>query len=234
MVRLTSWPTIWRICLRGLTVEGCLRLQGERILATRGAELHYVPMTLPQKILHAIVDPNIAYLLFIVGIAALVAEFHQPGAILPGTTGAICLILACVAFGSPSVNWGGLALIVLAVVLFILDIKVAGYRLTSGEAIALVLGSLMIFSPFASPSPALPRLTVSRPLIAVVTASLTAFFLFALSAGISAQRAKVISGIGNPSACLGRPKGAIPGGASPYLITQNNAPISVDFLTTGR
>ena len=169
---------------------------GERILATKGAEPHQVPMSLPQKILHAIVDPNIAYLLFTIGIWALIAEFYHPGAILPGVTGAICLILAFVAFGSLPVNWGGVALIVLAVILFILDIKVAGYALSIGGAIAFILGSLMIFSPFAPPSPAMPPLTVSRPLIAVMTASITAFFLFALSAGIRAQRAKVISGVG--------------------------------------
>ena len=169
---------------------------GERTLATKGAQLHQVPMSLPQRILHAIVDPNIAYLLLTLGIWALVAEFYHPGAILPGVTGAICLILAFVAFGSLPVNWGGVALIVLAIILFILDIKVSGYALSIGGAIAFILGSLMIFSPFAPPSPAMPPLTVSRPLIAVMTASITAFFLFALSAGIRAQRAKVISGIG--------------------------------------
>jgi membrane-bound serine protease (ClpP class) len=64
-----------------------------------------------------------------------------------------------------------------------------------GGAIAFVLGSLMLFSPFAPPSPTMPRLTVSWPLIALMTASITSFFLFALSAGIRAQRTKVASGI---------------------------------------
>lgn len=168
---------------------------GERHLVTRGAEIRQVPMSLPQRILHAIVDPNIAYLLFTIGILALVAEFFHPGAILPGVTGAICLILAFVAFGNLPVNWGGVALIVLAVVLFILDIKVAGYALSVGGIIAFILGSLMIFSPLIPISPATPSLVVSRPLIAVMTAAITAFFVFALSAGIRAQRARVISGI---------------------------------------
>jgi membrane-bound serine protease (ClpP class) len=168
---------------------------GERHLVTRGAEIRQVPMSLPQRILHAIVDPNIAYLLFTIGIWALVAEFYHPGAIIPGVTGAICLILAFVAFGNLPVNWGGVALIVLAVVLFILDIKVAGYALSVGGVIAFILGSLMIFSPLIPISPAAPSLVVSRPLIAVMTAAITAFFVFALSAGIRAQRARVISGI---------------------------------------
>ena len=176
---------------------------GERILATKGAKPHPVPMSLPQQILHAIVDPNIAYLLFTIGVWALIAEFYHPGAILPGVTGGICLILAFVAFGSLPVNWGGIALMVLAVVLFILDIKVAGYALSVGGAIAFILGSLMIFSPLTPPSPAMPPLAVSRPLIAVMTASIAAFFLFALSAGIRAQRAKVISGVGAMVGAIG-------------------------------
>jgi membrane-bound serine protease (ClpP class) len=93
------------------------------------------------------------------------------------------------------VNWGGVALIVLAVILFILDIKVAGYALSVGGAIAFILGSLMIFSPLTPASPAVPSLVVSRPLIVVMTIAITAFFVFALSAGIRAQRARVISGI---------------------------------------
>jgi membrane-bound serine protease (ClpP class) len=168
---------------------------GPVTLKTRGAEVRTISMTLVENFLHILVDPNIAYLLLSIGVLALVAEFYHPGAILPGVTGAICLILAFVAFGSLPVNWGGVALIVLAVVLFILDIKVAGFMLSVGGAVAFVLGSLMLFSPFAPPSPTMPRLTVSWPLIALMTASITAFFLFALSAGIRAQRARVSSGV---------------------------------------
>lgn len=168
---------------------------GPVTLKTRGAEVRTISMSFAENFLHILVDPNIAYLLLSIGVLALVAEFYHPGAILPGVTGAICLILAFVAFGSLPVNWGGVALIILAVVLFILDIKVAGFMLSVGGAVAFVLGSLMLFSPFAPPSPTMPHLTVSWPLIALMTASITAFFLFALSAGLRAQRAKVSSGI---------------------------------------
>jgi membrane-bound serine protease (ClpP class) len=176
----------------GETVSTAL---GERQLATSGADIHEISMSLPQQVLHAIADPNIAYLLFVIGIIGLVAEFYHPGAIFPGVTGSICLILAFVAFGSLPVNWGGVALVALAVVLFILDIKVAGYALSIGGAIAFILGSLMIFSPLAPVSPAVPSLVVSRPLIVVMTIAITAFFVFALSAGIRAQRARVVSGM---------------------------------------
>ena len=168
---------------------------GEKTLATKGAQIVQVSMSLPQEFLHAIVNPDIAYLLFIVGIIGLVAEFFHPGAILPGVTGAICFILAIVAFGNLPVNWGGVALIALAVVLFILDIKVAGYILSIGGAIAFVLGSLMLFSPLLPISPSAPTVVVSRPLIVITTLGITAFFVFALSAGIRAQRTEVISGM---------------------------------------
>jgi membrane-bound serine protease (ClpP class) len=167
----------------------------ERTLATKEAQIIRVSMSLSQEFLHAIVNPDIAYLLFIVGIIGLIAEFFHPGAIAPGVMGAICLILAIVAFGSLPVNWGGVALIVLAVALFILDIKVAGYVLSVGGAIAFVLGSLMLFSPLFPASPSVPTVVVSRPLIVVTTLAITAFFVFALSAGIRAQRTKVISGM---------------------------------------
>jgi len=168
---------------------------GPVTLRTRGAPVRIIGMNFAENFLHVIVDPNIAYLLLSIGTLALTAEFYHPGAIFPGVTGAICLILAFVAFGSLPVNWGGVVLIILAVVLFIVDIKVAGFMLSVGGAIAFVLGSLMLFSPFASPSPTMPRLTVSWPLIVLMTAAIASFFLFALSAGIRAQRAKATSGI---------------------------------------
>ena len=168
---------------------------GPVTLSTRGAPVRTIGMNFAERFLHVIVDPNIAYLLLSIGTLALVAEFYQPGAILPAVTGAICLILAFVAFGSLPVNWGGVALIVLAVILFILDIEVAGFMLSVGGAIAFVLGSLMLFSPFAPSSPTMPRLTVSWPLIVLMTATIASFFLFAVTAGIRAQRTKVVSGI---------------------------------------
>ena len=167
---------------------------GPVTLRTRGASVRTIGMNFAESFLHVIVDPNIAYLLLSIGTLALVAEFYHPGAILPGVTGAICLILAFVAFGSLPVNWGGVALIVLAVILFVLDIKVAGFMLSVGGAIAFVLGSLMLFSPFAPPSPTMPRFTVSWPLIVLMTVTIAGFFLFALSAGLLAQRARAATG----------------------------------------
>jgi len=168
------------------TRAGEVRLE----LAVAPVEEH--PMSWLEVIAHGLVDPNIAYILLSLGTIALIAEFYNPGAILPGVTGAICLILAFIALGSLPVNWGGVALIGLAFFLFILDLKVTGFALSVAGTISFVLGSLFLFSPFAPATPTLPRLTVSPWLLVSMTALLVGFFSFAVTAGLRAQRQKAL------------------------------------------
>ncbi len=179
-------------------------LWGERTLATRSATVQPLEMSLPERFLHLLVDPSIAYLLLTIGIWALVAEFYNPGAVLPGVTGILCLILAFIALGSLPVNWGGVILIVLAIGLFILDVKVAGFALSVGGAIAFILGSLFLFRPLTPTPPAMPPLSVAPWLVAVTTAGLVGFFLFVVSAGVRAQRAKPATGIQTVIGATGR------------------------------
>lgn len=165
---------------------------GERRLEVAAAPQVRHPMTWLEAIAHGLVDPNIAYILLSLGTIALIAEFYNPGAVLPGVTGAICLILAFIALGNLPVNWGGIALIGLAFFLFILDLKVTGFALSVAGAISFVLGSLFLFSPFAPESPTLPRLSVSPWLLILMTALLVGFFSFAVTAGLRAQRQQVL------------------------------------------
>ncbi|HIC95111.1 TPA: nodulation protein NfeD, partial [Candidatus Bipolaricaulota bacterium] len=167
---------------------------GEVTLGTAGAEVRRIEMSLPERLIHAIIDPNIAYILLTLGVFALIAEFRYPGMFIPGLSGVIMLILAFVAFGNLPVNWGGVVLIIIAVILFIIDIFVAGFILSIFGGIAFVLGSLLLFRPFKIPSPALPKLTVNPWLIAGMTALLGGFFILIISAAVRAQRAKVTSG----------------------------------------
>ncbi len=169
--------------------------QGDIILHTRGATLRERSMSLPEGFLHAMVDPNVAYFLFILGLWALFAEFSHPGAILPGVTGVICLVLALVAFGSLPVNWAGVALIVFGLTLFVLDIKLTSFALGVSGAIAFILGSLMLFRPWRPPSPAAPAFSVDLLLIGLMAAGLISFFAFVVSKAVQAQRAPVISGM---------------------------------------
>lgn len=165
---------------------------GEWRLELATAPLEERPMSWLEVIAHGLVDPNIAYILLSLGTIAFIAEFYNPGAILPGVTGAICLILAFIALGNLPVNWGGIALIGLAFVLFILDLKITGFALSVAGAISFILGSLFLFSPFAPPSPAMPKVEVSPWLLIVMSILLVAFFSFAVTAGLRAQRGKVL------------------------------------------
>ncbi len=124
-----------------------------RALATAGAELRTLEMSAFQRLLSAIAHPNIAYILLTVGGLGLYFELANPGAILPGVLGAISLLLAFFALSVLPVNYAGIALIILALLLFLAEIKVTSYGLlTVGGIIALVLGSSMLFR---SPDPAI-------------------------------------------------------------------------------
>ena len=116
------------------------------ILNTKGLECIYYKPTMRDKILKTISDPNIAYILMMIGLAGLYFELAHPGVILPGVLGAISLILAFYSFHTLPVNYAGLMLIALAIILFILEIKITSYGLLSiGGIISLLLGSMMMF-----------------------------------------------------------------------------------------
>lgn len=116
------------------------------ILDTKGLHEQYYSPNLRDRILKTISDPNIAYILMMIGLTGLYFELAHPGAVLPGVLGAISLILAFYAFHTLPVNYAGLMLIALAIILFILEIKVTSYGLLSiGGIISLSLGSMMLF-----------------------------------------------------------------------------------------
>ncbi|MFQ5349989.1 MAG: nodulation protein NfeD, partial [Thermoanaerobaculia bacterium] len=115
-------------------------------LRTADADVRSLEMSSFQRLLSAIAHPNIAYILMTLGGLGLYFELSNPGAILPGVVGAICLILAFFALSVLPVNYAGIALIMLAIVFFIAEIKVVSYGLlTVGGLVSLVLGSLMLF-----------------------------------------------------------------------------------------
>ena len=98
------------------------------------------------KVLKIISDPNVAYILMMIGLAGLYFELSHPGAVLPGVVGGISIILAFFAFQTIPVNYAGFLLIILAIVFFIMEMKIASYGLLSIAGItSLLLGSLMLF-----------------------------------------------------------------------------------------
>jgi membrane-bound serine protease (ClpP class) len=120
--------------------------KGKVVLKTKDlVKRHYQP-GFRDKILKTISDPNIAYILMMIGLAGLYFELSHPGAIFPGVIGGISLILAFYAFQTLPVNYAGLLLIALAIIFFIAEIKVASYGILSvGGVISLTLGSIMLY-----------------------------------------------------------------------------------------
>jgi len=120
--------------------------KGKVTLSTKDMTLTYVAPGWRDRVLKTISNPNIAYILMMIGLAGLYFELSHPGAILPGVVGAICLILAFFSFQTLPVNYAGLLLIALAIIFFIAEIKVASYGLLSlAGLISLTLGSIMLF-----------------------------------------------------------------------------------------
>lgn len=170
----------------GRTVE---LASGPARLATRGSEIVRLRAGVRYRILDIISNPNIAYILLILGFYGLFFELSNPGSILPGVVGGICIILAFYALRTLPVNAAGLALIVLALILFLAEVKVTSHGLlTLGGVVAMILGSvLLIDSP-------VPFLRISWVVIVTAVVMTALFFLFAVTMGIRAQRRRPTTG----------------------------------------
>ena len=165
---------------------------GTKTLNTASATVKVHKMSVWEKILDIISDPNIAYILFLLGLYGLMFELYNPGAILPGIVGVIALILALYSMHTLPINYAGLALIVFAVILFLLEIKIVSHGLLAiGGVISLLLGSMMLIRSGSS----MEFVKISRGVIIGATIVSALFFLFVVGAGIRAQRGKVVTGI---------------------------------------
>jgi membrane-bound serine protease (ClpP class) len=160
-------------------------------LRTKSAAIVEMKMSWSDRLLAVITNPNIAYVLFMLGLLGLYFELSTPGAILPGVVGAICLILAFFAFQVLSVSYTGVLLIILAIVLFIVDVKAATHgALTVGGLVAMTIGSIMLFN---DPDPAL---RVSLQVIVPVVLVTGAFFVVGIYLSIRSLRTKPTTGGG--------------------------------------
>ncbi len=163
--------------------------ESEDTLKVAGATHEEVEMTFSESVLEVLTNPNIIFILFSLGTLGLAIELYNPGAILPGVVGAICLIIALYSMQTLPINYAGLALIVLAVVLFLLEIKVTSYGMLSvGGIISLILGGLFLID---SPEPALK---VSLSVIITITICIGGFLIFVVGYVVKAQRKRVLTG----------------------------------------
>jgi membrane-bound serine protease (ClpP class) len=186
------------IDLRADNLEGLLsQLNGRKVALANGTEvtlnttayqLIRNEMSVVESFLHAISDPNIAYVLLSIGSIGIIAEIYNPGSIFPGTIGAISLLLAFYSLGVLNANLGGILLIVLAFGLFIAEIFVTSYGILAISGVAsLVLGSLILFKGG-------PLFQVNGWLIALVVILVVAFFAFVIQRVVWAHHRQAYTG----------------------------------------
>jgi len=151
---------------------------GKKILNTKNHVIVNFEEGWFSKILNIISDPNIAYILMMIGMSGIMLELYNPGAILPGVVGAICIVLGLYGLHTLPINYAGVALILLAVILFIAEIKVASYgMLTVGGVIALFFGSMMLID---SSSPLENAIEISMSVIITTVLIISGLFVLLL------------------------------------------------------
>ena len=171
---------------------------GPRVIRTRGAEVIQRPMGFRLKALSAISNPDVAYLLMLLGFYGIFFEILSPGAILPGVIGTISLVVAFYAFQMLPINYAGLLLILLAIVMFILDVKMATHgALTIGGIISMVIGSLMLFETGG------PMLALSLSVVIPAALITALFFFFTVSLAVRARRRKPVTGVEGLKGAIG-------------------------------
>lgn len=172
--------------LDGMKVETA---SGAVTLATKDAAVAEVEMSFRYRVLNTITNPNVAYILMIVGMIGIYFELANPGAIFPGVIGAVCLVLAFYAFQTLPINYAGLLLIGLGIIFFIVELMVVSYGLLSiAGVVSLFLGSLMLFD---SPAPYF-RISIWVILPAIIL--MTAIILGAMAYAVKIHRRKPVSG----------------------------------------
>jgi membrane-bound serine protease (ClpP class) len=196
--------------LKKLDGRAVVRFDGRsETLRTAGASVHRVEMTWAQRVLSAIAHPQIAYLLLMLGTLGLTVELWNPGAILPGVVGGICLLLAFFAFQVLPVSYAGVMLIIFGLVLLVLEVKITSFGLLGiGGVLSLFFGSILLMD-----SP-LPELQVGLRVIVPVVLSVSAVLLFLVQLAVRAQRIPSITGEEGMVGVVGRMlTGIEPGGS---------------------
>ena len=165
------------------------------VLHTSNAEIVPIDMGLRQRLLSAVANPNVAYLLLSLGTLGLTIELWSPGAVLPGVVGGLCLLLAFFAFSVLPVNYAGLLLILFGLLLLALELKVTSYGLlTAGGMASLIFGSMILMDS------SMPELQVSLEFVVPIVLGFTGIAIFLVRLAVTAQRRPPVTG---PAAMIG-------------------------------
>lgn len=161
----------------------------ERTLNTKDAFIKNIPMDFRQSFLNVLANPNIAYIFMILGFYGLLYEVTHPGFGVPGVLGTIFLILAFFSMQTLPVDYAGLALIILAIILFITEVNVPGFGLfTLGGVTCMFLGSMLLFDS------ADPMMRVSKSLVLSLSLTTAGITFIIVQAVLRSHRKKILSG----------------------------------------
>lgn len=162
---------------------------GKKTLHTKKKKVTEIKMPFKFRFLSYISDPNVAYILMMIGLYGILFEIYNPGSIFPGVIGGICLILALYSFQALPISYAGLFLIILGIIFFILELKIVSHGLLAiAGVISIILGSIMLVDLPSS------ILSISWKSILAVAIISAVFFLVVLSYAVKAQFAKVRTG----------------------------------------
>jgi membrane-bound serine protease (ClpP class) len=164
---------------------------GEVMLHTQGIQVQPLDISFIEQLLLMLIDPNIAFLLLAIGVQAVLIEISSPGGWVAGFIGAVCLTLAVYGMGVLPINWFGIIFLIIAFVLFILDIKAATHgALTTAGVASFIVGALTLFN-----SPGTPQFQrVSIPLVIAVSIFIGLLFFTVMIFALRAQRGRVQTG----------------------------------------
>ncbi len=164
-------------------------VKGKGRLNLDGAKRVIISEDLRTRILKIISDPNIAYILMMIGLAGIYFELSHPGAIFPGVVGGISLILAFFALQTLPVNYAGMLLIILAIILFVMELKLTSYGLLSfGGIVSLAMGSLMLFDTTEA------AMRISWQVLLPTLAFISTFFVLIAALVFRAQKSQAKTG----------------------------------------
>jgi len=173
-------------------------VSGKHTLHTGGVAIERLEPSWPNRILSIITDPNVAYILMLLGVYGLFFELANPGFVLPGVIGGICLLLALFAFQVLPVNFAGLALIGLGIAFMIAEVFVPSFgALGLGGVIAFIVGSIMLMDT------GVPGFALSLTLIIGVALTSAAFFILIAGMALKARRRPIVSGSEEMTGALG-------------------------------
>ncbi len=191
-------------------------VSGKQIVNTKNPMTIPIKKTFIQSFLDIITSPNIAFILFSLGGLGLVLELYNPGSILPGVVGGICIILAFYSFRTLPINYAGLLLIIFAIILFILEVKIASHGLLAiGGVVSVIIGGMMLIDTVD------PSLQVSKSVIFTIALLLAGFIVLAGMLAYKARVSKPTTGVeglvGEPGTVKEKIDGATSTGFTGYV-----------------